>query len=116
MRNRMSMLDSRNKQRIIEGLIELATRLGFRSAEPLADRVIYRELFPRGLTALDELTEKTLGSRPDLSHITARHEVLGFMDALRLPLDERAKRRAAGQAEWRATRGQPLEVHDVITE
>ena len=38
------------------------------------------------------------------------------MEKLRLPLDERAQRRAAAQAEWLATRDQPLEVHDVIAE
>jgi chromosome partitioning protein len=115
-RNRLSMLDSRNKQRIVKGLGELATRLGFRSADALAERVVYRELFPRGLTALDELNEKTLGARPNLAHLTARHEILSFMERLRLPLDERAQRRAAAQAEWLATRDQPLEVHDVIAE
>jgi len=115
-RNRLSILDSRNKQRIVEGLGELATRLGFRSADALAERVVYRELFPRGLTALDELNEKTLGARPNLAHLAARHEILSFIEKLRLPLDERAQRRAAAQAEWLATRDQPLEVHDVIAE
>src|ERR1700730_9910561 len=115
-RNRLSMLDSRNKQRIVKGLGELATRLGFRSADALAERVVYRELFPRGLTALDELNEKTLGARPNLAHLAARHEILNFIEKLRLPLDERAQRRAAAQAEWLATRDQPLEVHDVIAE
>ena len=36
---------------------ELATRLGFRCADGLAERVIYREFFPRGLSALDNLDE-----------------------------------------------------------
>jgi chromosome partitioning protein len=115
-RNRLSMLDSRNKQRILQGLNELALRLGFRTADALAERVIYRELFPRGLTALDELNEKTLGARPNLSHLTARHEILNFVAALNLPLDERAQRRAAAQAEWLASCHEPLETHDVIAE
>jgi chromosome partitioning protein len=112
----LSMLDSHNKQRIIRGLSELAVRLGFRSAEALAERVVYRELFPRGLTALDALNEKTLGARPNLSHLTARREILSLIETLKLPLDERAQRRAAAQAEWLATRDAPLEVHDVIAE
>jgi chromosome partitioning protein len=115
-RNRLSSLDSRNKQRIIKGLSDLATRLGFRSAEALAERVIYREFFPRGLTALDDLDEKTLGTRPSLSHLTARHELLNLLATLRLPLDDRGQRRAAAQAEWMATRDQPLELHDVVAE
>jgi chromosome partitioning protein len=61
-RNRLSMLGSRNK-RLVEGLGELAARLGFRCADGLAERVNYREFFPRGLTALDNLDERTLGTR-----------------------------------------------------
>ena len=63
-----------------------------------------------------DLRQKTLGARPNLAHLTARHEILNFLEKLRLPLDERAQRRAAAQAEWLATRDQPLEVHDVIAE
>jgi hypothetical protein len=68
----MSRLDSDNKQRIIKDVSDLAARLGFRSADAPAERLIYREFFPRGLTALDNLDEKTLGTRPSLSHLTAR--------------------------------------------
>src|SRR5271166_358878 len=115
-RNRLSMLDSRNKQRIVKGLSDLATRLGFRCAEAVAERVIYREFFPRGLTVLDDLNEKTLGTRPSLSHLTARHELIGLIETLRLALDERGRRRAAAQAAWIAARDTPLEMHDVIAE
>ena|SRR5258708_4148975 len=103
-------------QRIIKGLSDLAARLGFRSADALAERMIYREFFTRGLTALDDLDEKTLGARPSLSHLTARHELISLLDTLRLPVDERGQRRAAAQAEWIATRDRPLEIHDVIAE
>lgn len=113
-RNRVSMLESRNKQRIGMGLSELAVRLGFRMAEPLADRVIYRELFPRGITALDTLDEKTLGTRPTLSHVTAQKEVMALVETLKLPLDSRARDKAAALAEWNAARGKPLDVHDVL--
>ena len=65
-------------------------RLGFRIAEPLGDRVIYRELFPRGITALDTLDEKTLGTRPTLSHVTARKEIMTLVETLKLPLDQSA--------------------------
>jgi chromosome partitioning protein len=115
-RNRLSMLDSRNKQRIVKGLGDLAARLGFRSADALAERLIYREFFPRGLTALDDLDERTLGTRPSLSHLTARRELISLLDTLRLPLDERSRRRAAAQAEWIAIRDTPLEILDVLAE
>jgi chromosome partitioning protein len=68
-----------------------------RCADGLTERVIYREFFPRGLTALDNFDEATLGTRPSLSHVTARAEVMGLVAALRLPLDARGQRRAAAQ-------------------
>jgi chromosome partitioning protein len=113
-RNRLSMLGSRNKRLIGEGLGELATRLGFRYVDGFAERVVYREFFPRGLTALDRLDEATLGTRPSLSHVTAREEVMNLIEALKLPLDARGRRRAAARAEWFAALGRPLEVHDII--
>jgi chromosome partitioning protein len=78
--------------------------------------VIYREFFPRGLTALDDLDEKTLGARPGLAHETARQELMSLMQTLTLPLDERGQQRAAAHAEWMAARVKPLELDDVIAE
>jgi chromosome partitioning protein len=115
-RNRVSSLGSRNMQRVARGLNELALRLGFRIAEPLGDRVVYRELYPRGITALDPLDEKTLGARPSLSHAMARRELTSLLETLKLPIDERAQQRAAARAEWNAVRNQPLDVCDVIGE
>jgi chromosome partitioning protein len=116
MRNRLSLIDSGNKERISRGLVEMATRIGFRIAEGLAERVVYREFFPRGLTALDDLDDKTLGTNPSASHLAARQEVTGLMEMIKLPLDERGQQRAAAQAEWIAARSEPLEIHDVIAE
>ena len=115
-RNRLSMLGSRNKRLVGEGLGVLGTRLGFRAIDGLAERVIYREFFPRGLTALDNLDEATLGTRPNLSHVTARSEVMSLIEALKLPLDARGQRRAAARAEWFAAIEKPLELHDFLGE
>jgi chromosome partitioning protein len=115
-RNRVSMVGSRNKKLVGEGLQQLAARLGFRCTDGLAERVIYREFFPRGLTALDSIDQATLGTRPNLAHVTARQEVMGLIEALKLPLDERGQRRAAARAEWFSTQDQPLEVHDMLGE
>jgi chromosome partitioning protein len=114
MRNRLSTLGSRNSKRVGEGIAELAKRMGFRATDGLTERLIYREFFPRGLTALDNLDEETLGVRPNMSHLTAREEVLMLLNALRLPLTEHGKRRAAARAEWYSVMDQPLQVHDVI--
>jgi chromosome partitioning protein len=113
-RNRLSMLGSRNKRLVGEGLQELALRLGFRCIDGFAERVIFREFYPRGLTALDDLNESTLGTRPSMSHVTARQEVENLLAALKLPFDERGLKRAAARAEWFATASQPLELHDIL--
>src|SRR5947207_13865580 len=113
-RNRLSMIGSRNKQLVADGLNELSFRLGFRAVDGLAERVVYREFFPRGLTALDDLDEATLGTRPSLGHVTAREEVMALLRQLKLPLDERGRRRAAARAEWFAQLDQPLELHDIV--
>ena len=76
--------------------------------------MVYREFFPRGLTALDDLDEETLGTRPNLSHLTAREEVVTLLNSLNLPLSENGKRRAAARAEWYSVMDQPLLVHDII--
>ncbi len=113
-RNRLSMLGSRNKRLVGEGLNQLSARLGFRCVDGFAERVVYREFFPRGLTALDNFDEGTLGTRPSLAHLTARQEVMGLIEALKLPLDERGQRRAAARAEWFAVQDKPLETHDIL--
>jgi chromosome partitioning protein len=113
-RNRLSMLGSRNKQLVADGLNELSLRLGFRSVDGFAERVVYREFFPRGLTALDDLDEETLGTRPNLGHVKAREEVTSLLRQLKLPLDERGRRRAANRAEWFSQVDKPLELHDII--
>ena len=116
MRNRLSLIDSGNKQRISKGLGEMAMRIGFRVAEGLAERVVYREFFPRGLTALDDLDDQALGVSPGPSHMAARQEVTALMEMIKLPLDERGQERAAAQAKWALARQEPLEIHDIIAE
>jgi chromosome partitioning protein len=85
LRNRLSMLGSRNTRLVGEGLQELSQRLNFRCVEGLAERVIFREFYPRGLTALDTLDEITLGTRPTASHVTARLEIENLINTLGLP-------------------------------
>jgi chromosome partitioning protein len=113
-RNRLATLGSRNKRLVGEGISELGKRMGFRSVDGFAERVVYREFFPRGLTALDDLDEQTLGTRPNMSHVTAREEVIGLLNSLRLPMSENGRRRAAARAEWYSVMDQPLQVHDLL--
>jgi chromosome partitioning protein len=85
LRNRLSMTPTRNKRLVGDGLEELSRRLGFRSVEGLAERVVFREFFLRGLTAFDELDEATLGKRPTMSHMSARIEVETLLEAMNIP-------------------------------
>ena len=84
LRNRLSMLGTRNKRLVGAALQELAGKLEFRAIEGLAERMIFREFYPRGLTALDDLDETTLGTRPTMSHATARQEVASLLQSISL--------------------------------
>jgi chromosome partitioning protein len=81
LRNRLSALDARNKQRVGAALDGLAKRISFRVLPGLSERVIYREFFPRGLTLLDRaaLTDFSL------SHVAARNELRALIAGLNLP-------------------------------
>lgn len=84
MRNRISMLDARNKRRVGKGLKKLSERVGFRLAPGFGERVIYRELFPLGLTLLD-LTQDGSAMQFTLSHVAARQELRDLLIVLKLP-------------------------------
>lgn len=82
MRNRISTLDAKNKRRVHSALKELQKRVSFRYIDGLSERVIYRELFPKGLTLVDfRDTEEKM----TMSHIAARQELRRLMDDLNLP-------------------------------
>ena len=95
---------------------ELAGQLGFRFVEGFAERIVYRELFPRGLSALDDLDEQTLGTKPSRAHLTARQEVEALIAALKLPIDDRGRRRAEARTQWLAAAAAPLAVHDIVAQ
>ncbi len=78
LRNRLSPLEARNRRRVGAALAELAPRVGFRIVPGLSERVIYRELFPSGLTLLDLAH---LGE-PSVSHVAARAELRELLAAL----------------------------------
>ncbi|MCB2088189.1 MAG: division plane positioning ATPase MipZ [Sphingomonadaceae bacterium] len=80
-RNRTGHVEARNMVRIEQALAELSKRVGFRVAQGLSERVIYRELFPSGLTLLDKGHLGDLGT----SHLVARQELRQLVKALNLP-------------------------------
>jgi len=68
-------------RRLDQALGELSRRVGFRVAQGLSERVIYRELFPSGLTLLDKGHLGELGT----SHLVARQELRQLVAGLNLP-------------------------------
>jgi chromosome partitioning protein len=81
LRNRLSNLDARNKQRMADALSSLASYLDFRNCAGLSERVIYRELFLKGLTLLD-LREQSSGVTLSMSHLAARQELRTLLQAI----------------------------------
>ena len=77
------MQQMHNKKKMGDALKTLARRIGFRVAPGFSERVIFRELFPRGLTLLD-LRDLGVGNL-NLSNVAARQEVRDLLKELRLP-------------------------------
>lgn len=83
LRNRLGAQQMHNKKKVGAALEELSRRIGFRVAPGFSERVIFRELFPRGLTLMD--LRDTGVDQLNLSNIAARQEVRDLMTELRLP-------------------------------
>ncbi len=83
LRNRLGAQQMHNKKKVGAALEDLSRRIGFRVAPGFSERVIFRELFPRGLTLLD--LKDTGVDQLNLSNVAARQELRDLMTALRLP-------------------------------
>lgn len=93
LRNRLQYVEAHNMRRVGLALDELSRRVGFRVIPGLSERVIYRELFPSGLTLLDL---KEIGGSAGLSHIAARQELREMIAGFGLPEEgDTARPRAA---------------------
>ena len=86
LRNRTSAsrIEAKNKQRVGAALRTLSNRIGFRLAPGLSERVIFRELFPQGLTLLDLDVEGAEGEMR-MTHLAARQELRDLFITLKLP-------------------------------
>lgn len=113
-RNRMASITSRNEQRIDACLRNLSMQLGFRMADGISERVVFREFFPIGLTALDDFEEHVLGVKPTLSHLAARQEIRQLLSALRLPTDEPGRRRAEARRRYAEAVSRPFALPDIF--
>jgi len=95
MRNRIASTEARNKKRLGEAITTLAQRIGFRVTKGFGERVIFRELFPMGLTMLD-LPQSGLSVSLSMSTLAARQEVRELVNALNLPHSTREQVALAG--------------------
>ena len=92
LRNRLQHIDSHNLKRVGAALDELARRVGFRVIPGLGERVVYRELFPKGLTLIDLPFLGEVG----IAHITARQELREMIAGLGIPGQDEEKLAATG--------------------
>jgi chromosome partitioning protein len=83
-RNRLGAQQMHNKRKMGEALTELGRRIGFRVVQGFSERVIFRELFPRGLTLLD-LRDIGVKNQMNISNVAARQELRDLIRSLRLP-------------------------------
>ena len=81
LRNRLANLDAHNKRNVSQALEKLSKRISFRIAPGFSERVIFRELFPQGLTLLD-LKIANHNKSFSISHVAARQELRSFLDIL----------------------------------
>lgn len=81
MRNRMTHLNTNNNKTITQLLEEIAERAGFRLAPGFGERVVFKELFLKGLTLLDLKEDQDGGLT--LSQISARQEVRNLIMAIK---------------------------------
>ncbi|MBM2575740.1 division plane positioning ATPase MipZ [Jannaschia sp. Os4] len=83
LRNRLGAQEMHNKRKMGAALEKLSKRIGFRVAPGFSERVIFRELFPRGMTLLDL---RDIGiENLNISNVAARAEVRELVRSLNLP-------------------------------
>jgi len=100
-RNRISMLSSRNMRLVQSGIGQLATRLGARVADGIGERVIFRSLFPIGMSVFDPLDDPSIGNSASMSNMSAHKEYRNLVEALHLPITDRAENRKKARQEWK---------------
>jgi chromosome partitioning protein len=101
-RNRMASLQSNNARQVAVSLGKLARELQFRTVDGLHDRVIFRELFPIGLTALDPIEEASKHGVLTPSQQAARREIEALVHNLSLPARQPGMAHLEARRDWHA--------------
>ncbi|MCP4184969.1 MAG: ATPase, partial [Hyphomicrobiales bacterium] len=113
-RNRLSHARNYNESSMLESLKDLSMRLGCRLADGISERVIFRELFPMGLTVLDDMTEKAMGKRLTISNLSARQEIRRLIDIMRLPINASGLKRSNARRAWLENYSKPIENPNIF--
>lgn len=82
MQNRARGMTTKNEVKFLTALTNIAPEAGFRLIPGLRERVVYRELFPIGLTLFDLPLIPKLGR----AQTAARAEISAMIEALKLPI------------------------------
>ncbi len=81
LRNRLGALESNNKRSMDAVMKELVERFEFKALPGFGERVIFRELFLKGLTLFD-VDASDGDNRRTMSHVAAKHEVRNLLGAV----------------------------------
>ena len=100
LRNRVASIQSNNSRQIVTSLDRLGPELQCRTAEGLHDRVIFRELFPIGLTVLDAFEDQGRSVGLTSSQQSARQEIGRLIETLRLPIRDAAHTHIEARHMW----------------
>jgi chromosome partitioning protein len=84
LRNRLGTLESNNKRSMDAVMRELVERFEFRALPGFGERVVFRELFLKGLTLFD-VAASDGDNRRKMSHVAAKHEVRNLLGAVTDP-------------------------------
>ena len=98
--------------------MQLSMQLGYRVAQGISERVIFREYFPMGLTAMDDMEAVNPNGeiRSTTSHLAAREEVRDLVRILRLPVDDVSRKRAASRKVWMESAHKPVALPDIFSD
>lgn len=83
-RNRLSSTNAKNKRNVKSVIDQLSKRLGFRYLDGFGERVIFRELFPEGLTIIDVI-RNDVKIKTTMSHLSAKQELRKMLKFLNIP-------------------------------
>lgn len=83
LRNRISHINAKNKREVGSILKLLQEKIGFTYIPGIGERVVYKEMFLKGLTILDLI--KMNNEEIAISHIAAKNELLNILQTINIP-------------------------------